>query len=253
MQGLPSYTLPKFRLKMSCLIFAMTVVASPLVALGDHTYGGDTYFNKSQFVNRAVAGMVPYWYVKKKMKDRSVRSFCYIDPKVEKSIGCAWRTGKNANDSRNSAKKRCKRRGGSKCVQFWANGKLKYKKTPEADAEKYVAVFENIGSQEYDTGPLIEGQIASEDSRQGYQTEIGRFEKRLDSAPTNPHHVVCGTGVFWTGFYMEGIGSTVEHVRNMCVLRCQAFQDFFDRDEGCFVYSEDGKFVSSEAERILTN
>lgn len=253
MQGLPSYTLPKFGLKMSCLILAIALLASPLVALGDHTYGGDTYFNKSNFVRHVAGAMTPYWYVKKTMKDRSIRSFCYIDPKVENSVGCSWRFGNKANDSRNSAKKRCKQRGGSKCVQFWANGKLKYKKTPEADAKKYVAVFENIGSQDYDAGPLIEGQIASEHSRQGYQTEIEWFEKRQDSAATNPHHVVCGTGVFWTAFYMQGIRSTLEHVRNMCVLRCQAFQDFFDRDEGCFVYSEDGKFVSSEAERILTN
>ena len=262
MQELPSYTLPKFRLKISCLILAITLVASPLVALGDHDslvslgdhdYGGDSYFNKGHFVYKVVEGMVPYWYVKNKMKERSVRSYCYFDSKVEKSISCPWIFGSNARDSRSSAKKRCKRRGGSKCVQFWANGKLKYKKTPEADAKKYAAVFENIGSQDYDTGPLIEGQIANEQSRESYQTDQEWFKKRRKSGATKPHHVACGTGESWTVFYMEGIRTTLKHVRNMCVLRCQAFQDFFGRDEGCFIYSEDGKFVSPEAERILTN
>ncbi len=256
-RGCKSLTLTRFRLKMSCLVFSITLAASPLVALGDHTYGGDTYFNESDFVNRVVRTMVPHWYVKNKMKSRSIRSFCYFDPKVENSIGCSWRFGGNAsqnnNNSKNSAKKRCKQRGGSKCVQFWANGKLKYKKTPEADAKQFIAIFKNIGLQDYETGPLIEGKIASERSREGYQSHIEWFEKQRDSAAANPHQVVCGTGVYWTAFNMRGARSTLEHVRNMCVLSCQAFQDFFDRDEGCFIYSEDGIFVSSEAERILTN
>ena len=74
---------------MSCLVFAITLAASPLAALGDYIYGGDTYFNKSDFVRHVVRIMVPYWYVKTKMKDRSIRSFCYFDPKVENSIGCS--------------------------------------------------------------------------------------------------------------------------------------------------------------------
>ncbi len=254
MQKISSCTLPNlpnFRLRKICLIFAITLVASPLVALGDQTYGDDTYFNKSDFVRHVVRTMVPYWYVKKKMLDRSIRSFCYFDPKVENSIGCSWRFGDNANDSMNSAKKRCKQRGGSKCVQFWANGKLKYEKTPEADAERFNAVFKNIGLQEYDTGPLVEGKIASVRSRKIYQEDVEWFEKQRDSATTNPHQVACGTGASWMSFYMQGSRSTLQHVRNMCVLSCQAFQNFFDREEGCFIYSEDGKFVSSEAERIF--
>ncbi len=256
MQKIFSCTLPNFRLRKISLILAITLMASPLVAMGnhwwdsrgDHSYIGDTYFNKSGFVYSVVQNaMAPYWYFKNKRKNRSIRSFCYFDPNVEKTIGCSWRTGSSANSkAKKRAKERCKDFGGSKCVQFWANGKLKYKKTPEADAKKFIAIFENIGLQDYDTGPLVEGKIASERSREGYQYEIELFEKW-----DVPHFVVCGTGEFWISSSATSV--KLKHVRNMCVLSCQTFQDFYDRDEGCFVYSEDGNFVSPEAERIFTN
>ena len=226
------------------LIIATLIAYSPSKALAEH----------SEFTNydRAIGMMAKFWYLKKVMKVGGLKSYCYFDPNVDRSMDCSWRFGQNANKSKYEAKKACKKRGGSKCTLFWSNGKIKYKGLSESVANKLNAVAQRIGQEEIVAEPLIEGDVQSEANQKSFQRYLEFLRNRKSKSNQNWHSVICGTGYkFFDGFEFRGTRSRLEHVRKMCVLICRATVDYHDLGKQCFIFVEDGEFVSSEAERIF--
>ena len=244
-------SLGKFRsmLIVIPLIIATLIAYSPSKALGDHE--SDEY----EFGNydNAIKMMANYWYLKKVMKIGRLQSYCYFDPNVDRSMACSFRFGQNANKSKNEAKKACKKRGGSKCTLFWSNGKIKYKGLSETGANKLNAVAQRIGQEEIVAEPLIEGDVQSEASQKRFQRDLeGSRNWRKSRSNQRRHFVMCGTGYkLFTTSGFSGTRSRLKHVRKMCVLRCRAIVDYHDLGKQCFIFVEDGEFVSSEAERIF--
>ena len=175
--------------------------------------------------------MANYWYLKKVMKVGGLRSYCYFDPNVDRSMVCSWRFGRNANESKNEAKKACKQRGGSKCTLFWSNGKIKYKGLSETGANKLNAVAQRIGQEEIVAEPLIEGDVQSEASQKRLRRELEKSRNwKSRSNQRLVHFEMCGTGYEALYYFMASVVlvTRLKHVRKMCVLRCRAIVDYYD-------------------------
>ena len=135
---------------------------------------------------------------------------------------------------------------------FWSNGKIKYKGLSETGANKLNAVAQRIGQEEIVAEPLIEGDLQSEASQKRFQRDLERYRNWKSRSNQRRHFVMCGTGYkLFTTSGFSGNRSRLKHVRKMCVLRCRAIVDYHDLGKQCFIFVEDGEFVSSEAERIF--
>ena len=245
-----NHSLRKFRsmLIVIPLIIATLIAYSPSKALGGHSEFSIEFSN----YDNAIKMMATNWYLKKVMKVGRLQSYCYFDPNVDRSMACSWRLGQNSHKSKNEAKKACKKGGGSKCTLFWSNGKIKYEGLSETVADKLNAVAQRIGQEEIVAEPLIEGDVQSEAKQKRFQSSLQRLRNWHSRSNRVRHFAVCGTGYkLWTTSSFGGNRSSLKHVRKMCVLICRAIVDYHDLGKQCFIFVEDGEFVSSEAERIF--
>ena len=122
----------------------------------------------------------------------------------------------------------------------------------ETVANKLNAVAQRIGQEEIVAEPLIEGDVQSEANQKRFQRYLQRLRNWKSRSNQGRHFAVCGTGYkVWTTSRFGGTRSRLEHVRKMCVLQCRAIVDYHDLGKQCFIFVEDGEFVSSEAERIF--
>ena len=231
------------------LIIATLIAYSPSKALGDYENDGYEFGN----YDNAIRMMATNWYLKKVMKVGRITILLLFRPQCRYVNGLLDGVlGEQVNTSRNQAKKACKKRGGSKCTLFWSYGKIKYKGLSETGANKLNAVAQRIGQEEIVTEPLIEGDVQSEANQKRFQRNLQRLRNRNSSSNRVRHFAVCGTGYkLWTYSSLGGNRSSLKHVRKMCVLRCRAIVDYHDLGKQCFIFVEDGEFVSSEAERIF--
>ena len=131
-------------------------------------------------------------------------------------------------------------------------GKIKYKGLSETVANKLNAVAQRIGQEEIVAEPLIEGDVQSEANQERFQRNLNWNRNWKSQSNQIRHFVMCGTGYkLFTNSRLSGTRSRLEHVRKICVLQCRAAVDYHDLDKQCFIFVEDGEFVSSEAERIF--
>lgn len=201
-----------------------------------------------------------FYHYQKNVRNRAVASVCYFDPKVEKSLRCSYSwwdhggdTFRQSNRVKTWATKNCKKAGGKKCIEFWRNGRIRYKDLSPEQRERAESVLENIPSFDSAPEPLPEGVGVSSNLRERFE-EVREYWDgvRKKRRGHNPHYALCASdGRAWASFYLQGTGVDAENVRRMCVLKCNALASFHSMEPNCHVVFEDGQFVNAAAEAAL--
>ena len=126
--------------------FFTALVLLNLVLLTAPTAYALHYEPHGRNMDEVLETMVIHWYAKNHIPlAKSIKSYCYFDPDVDDSMGCSWRWGSsNLAKLQQNAKKQCKQAGGNKCVRYWANGKISYKKISSELKSKLTAIQENL-------------------------------------------------------------------------------------------------------------
>ena len=213
-------------------------------------------------VFRVLNAMVSFHYQKTK-KRRTIESACYFDPQVEKSMSCPWQSGGGGADphrlrqkvQRNGAKY-CKQRGGENCILLWRNGKLKFDSLSPEDTAKLESVMTNLPAYNSEANPLPDGVEVGSSLRERFEEVRDWFEdRRKKRRGHKPHYAVCASDRGpWASAYQEG-GSThreaLAAVREMCILKCKAAEEWFSKQGTCYLVYEDGKFASTAAQQAV--
>ena len=194
---------------------------------------------------------------------RSVQSVCYVDFDVPGSMGCTGLPGgtkrvdssKLRDGAKRQAKSQCKKRGGKRCRQFWRNDELKSDRLTGEALVKLEALLGYEGSHETEGAPLPDGVALGKqvlDSFEGTRTAIKAHAASLGGR--NVHYAICGSELgVWTVFFGVGEGVETEHMRNLCVVKCEGLLRWYGADGSCFSLYEDDKFASEAARRALVD
>ena len=206
---------------------------------------------------RVINSAVSYHY-QKAVKRQVVESACYFDPNVENSMRCTWSSGSGAADPfrmqqkvKRRLKKSCKKAGGRKCVIFWRNGALRFDGLAPEQSERLESALAKIPDYDAEAVSLPEGAGLHDKFRDWFPKAKDYWEGiRKKNPGHNPHYAICAneTGVP-ASFYMQGRGTHISNVRNMCVLKCQSLSELFSKEGTCYAVYGDGKFVNAAAEK----
>lgn len=239
---------------------AVSVMALALAALAWPSWGAEGIVLEMRAAARVINSAVSYHY-QKTVRRQVVESACYFDPDVENSMRCSWRSGSGGADlhqMKNKVKRRvtksCKKGGGSKCVLFWRNGTLQFDGLAPEHAERLESILSGIPDHTGEADLLPEDAGVSDGFRDWFPKARDYWEGvRKKSRGRNPHYAICSNeNGMYASFYMQGRGTHISNVRNMCVLKCQALSDLYSKEGACYVVYEDGNFVNAAAERATT-
>ena len=236
----------------SLLAVALTWTAVPSSARAEAVLHSDDAL-------KVISAAVFYHYAKN-VQRQVVASVCYFDPKIEKTLRCSSLSRDQGGDAfsltqrnKRRATKWCKEAGGKKCVEFWRNGRIRYKDLSPEQRERAESVLENIASFDSAPEPLPEGVGVSSNLRERFEEVREHWDGvRKKRRGHNPHYALCASDDrAWASFYLQGGSIDTENVRRMCVLRCNAVASFFFMEPNCHVVFEDGQFVNAAAEAAL--
>lgn len=201
-----------------------------------------------------------FYYHEKAIARRMVQSTCYFDPDVEDSLRCSSRSNDQGADlfnllreSKGDARKRCKKAGGRKCVEFWRNGKMKYGGLAPVDHQKVEYLLQDMALFESEPRLLPEGVGVSS----GFRKQFEELRNLLDGVRKKrrghgPHYALCASERGpWAFFVLEGGPIDPAKVSKMCILKCKAMGAYFSHESDCHVIVEDGEFASAAAEAAV--
>ena len=199
-------------------------------------------------------------YYHKTVERNVIESVCYFDPNVENSMRCSWASGSGGVDPfrlkqmvKRNATKWCKKAGGRKCVLFWRSGTLQFAGLSPEQSEKLELVLGKMPDYDSEAALLPDGVGVGSKFRDQFPRLRDRLEEiRKKRRGHNLHYAICTNerGPSAT-FRMQGSGTHMTKVRNMCVLKCNAFSEYLSKEGECYVVYEDGKFVSAAAEKAV--
>ena len=221
----------------------------------------DTVLNDRDVFNLLNAAVSHYY--KKNVERFMVESACYFDPQVENSMSCPWRAGGGGADPhwlrqrvKQDGTKWCKENGGESCTLLWRNGKLRSDALSPEESQKLESIMRNLPEYDLEAVPLPEGVEVS--------TRLpGRFgefrdyweERRKKLKGRKVNYALCASDAGpWSTASQTGGQTAAEGlkaVRAMCMLKCQAGVEWFDRDGSCYLVFENGKFASGAARNAV--
>ena len=151
------------------------------------------------------------------------------------------------------AVKWCKKGGGKKCVLFFRNGTLRFDGISLEQSEKAESALAKIPTYQTEGTPLPEGAAVTSDFRDWFPKARDYWEGiRTKNPGRNPHYSICANEKgSYASFYMQGPGTAISNVRNMCILKCKVFSELNSKEGECFTIYEDGIFVSAAAESAV--
>ena len=200
----------------------LAIAALPVAAAADTVLNVESV---GKFLNNAL------FYRYHKDLGRPVQTACYFDFKVESSMGCSASTGDKGTDVfelRNNAKRHaktaCKSGGGKRCSRFSLNGRLRDDDVLGERLDEFNALLKSIGSHETEGESLPAGATFGQIVRDSFEAVKDHLETyRKDRQSSNAHYALCSNlPGLWTTFVAEGDGVQDSHVRNLCVLKCDA-------------------------------
>ena len=210
-------------------------------------------------VGRVVDAAVSYFY-QKNINRKTVESACYFDPEVEGSMRCSWSAGGGGADAysmqqrvKRRVLKGCRKRGGKKCVLFFRNGTIRFDELSPEQSEKAELALAGIPTHQREGTALPEGTALTSDFRDWFSEARDYWEGiRTKNPGRNPHYSICANEQgSYASFYMQGRGTAISNVRNMCILKCRVFSELNSKEGECFAIYEDGAFVSAAAENAV--
>ena len=148
----------------------------------------------------------------------------------------------------------CKNAGGKSCIELYRNGKLRYDGLSPEQTRRLEEVLESIPSFDPEAVPLPEDATV----RAGlYHERFAQMKGSLEDwrkkkSNGNRHYAMCaneqGSGV---RFRMRGRDAKLPHVRELCILQCQAVARWKNMEGTCYTVFENGKFTSTAAKRAM--
>ena len=196
-----------------------------------------------------------------KVRRKTAEGACYFDPEHPASMRCSWRWAGSGADAfrmrqkvKRDAVKWCKKGGGESCVELFRNGKLTYDGLPPEETRRLASVLASLPSYDREATPLPEGAtVAAGLYQERFAQMQGHWEDwRKKKAKGKRHYAMCaneqGAGVRFT---MQGGVKELPHVREMCILQCQAVAQWEEKPGRCHTLFENGSFTSAAAERAM--
>ena len=207
-----------------------------------------------------VLGAAVTYHHQKTIERKGFEAACYLDPDVDNSMRCAWRWATGGADPfrmqqkiKKNATKWCKKAGGRKCVLFWQNGRLRFDGLSSEQSEVLDTILGKIPEYKSEGSPLPEGVGVGAEFRDRFAKGRDWLERRRKKdRRRNPHYALCadeeGPGSW---FYARGGAEHSSTIRDMCVLKCTALNEFLSNEGKCYVVYENGSFVNSAAEQAV--
>lgn len=206
-------------------------------------------------LNTAVA-----YHYHAEIRRKTTEAACYFDPQKPSTLRCLWSWNNPGADAhrlrtrvKRNAVKRCKNAGGTSCVEFYRNGRLRYDGLSPDERQRLEGVFESIPTYDSESTPLPDdATVRAGLFHERFVQMQGYWEDWRKKKKSKRHYAMCaneqGTGV---QFNMQGGVKQLPHVRNMCILQCQAFAQWERTSGPCYTLFENGDFTSTAAEQAM--
>ena len=208
-------------------------------------------------VERVIDAATMYHY-QAEVQRETVESACFFDPEVENTMGCSWIWGTGGSDpylleqrAKRRATKWCKEAGASKCILFWRNGRIRFDGLASVQSQRLESALAKIPEFEVEASSLPEGFGVSDQFREWFPTARDFWEEiRKKNRGRNLHYAICTSEMGQSAsFHMQGPGTHVSVVRDLCVLKCNALAGYYSTGARCHVVYQNGEFASAAAER----
>ena len=210
-------------------------------------------------LGRLMDAVASYHY-QKRVAGKAVAASCFLDPKVEDSMGCVWRAHDRGSDlhamrqvAKKEARTRCKNAGGKSCKEFWRDGKLKARGLSAETHEKFRSSLEGMEGELPEARLLPDGESVSADLRDAFPNLVEYWEKeRARLAERKLNYAICANqhGTF-TSYAMLGGKTQPSGIHTMCIAKCDAVATWYSSDGPCYVVYADGEFASASAKAAL--
>ena len=195
-----------------------------------------------------------------KVRRKTTQGACYFDPQKPTTMRCSWRWNNPGADThrlrqkvKQNAVKWCKNAGGKSCIEFSRNGKLRYDGLSPEHKQRLEVILESIPSYDFEATPLPENAtITTGLYHERFAQMQGGWEDWRKKRKSKRHYAMCaneqGTGARFT---MQGGVKQLPHVREMCILQCQALAQWENTQGACHTIFENGEFTSTAAQRAM--